>query len=393
MVSVHQLSGVSLAALLSAAESWDAAATRLDGVADDADRDLKGALGDSGWKGDPADTAKKRVGAICEALHAGARVTRANGQALRRAHRALSVAQKGLNDALDGARKGGFTVRDDASVEWPKADYADQHDPEYEATVRRDATAVRDRVVAALALADRADQELAASLSFNLSTPDATSNTNGWLRGSDGRGGRRQESDRVAGRDPGGDGSNDNLDNDWAGRAILERYLAGSGDWTIVDDRSWNDYMSANTLLNSKLDEHFEDIAREAVKQYPDGGTGGFDRTTDMEIQNGEGIVGYQYLHGTDSTVGGFGIKGDRQVVRLPDGTYEVHVKSSCTWNDIMDPNPKYQTDKDKSNIGDVISLGQAESYRFHLTWPREAVVRLDADGNVLTTVSGQPKK
>lgn len=112
-----------------------------------------------------------------------------------------------------------------------------------------------------------------------------------------------------------------------------------------------------------------------------------------MEIQNGEGMVGYQYLRGTDSTAGGLGMKGNRQVIKLPDGTYEVHIKSACTWNDIMDPNPKYSTDKEKAGIGDVISLGQAESFQFHLTWPRESVVRLDADGNVLTTVSGQPQK
>ncbi|MER7751028.1 hypothetical protein [Kitasatospora sp. NPDC097643] len=393
MVTLPQLRDISLGALLGAAESWDAVATRLDGVANDADRDLKGALGESGWKGDPAEVAKQRVGAICEALHAGARVTRANSQALRRAHRALSVAQKGLDDALDSARKADFTVRDDASVEWPKASFADRHDPEYEPAMRRGATAIRDRVVAALALADRADQELSAALSFDLATPDASSNTNGWLRGSDERGGRRQESDRAADRDQGGDGSNDNFNNDWAGRAILERYLTGGGDWTIVNDRSWDDYMSANPLLNTKLDEHFEDIAQEAVKQYPEGGTGAFDRTTSMVIQNGEGMVGYQYLHGTDSTVGGFGIKGNRQVVKLPDGTYEVHIKSACTWNDIMDPNPKYSSDQKKAGIGDVISLGQAESYQLHLTWPRESVVRLDADGNVLTTASGQPKK
>ncbi|MFF2746490.1 hypothetical protein ACFVVA_13195 [Kitasatospora sp. NPDC058048] len=393
MVSVPQLRGLSLGPLLGAAEAWDAEATRLDGVASDADRDLKAALDGAQWKGDPAEAAKKRVGAICEALHAGARATRANAQALRRAHRALSVAQKGLNDALESARKAEFTVRDDASVEWPKASYADQHDTEYEPAMRRAATAVRDRVVAVLTLAAQADQELSAALSFNLAQPDTSSNTNGWLRGSDERGGRRQESDRASGREQGGDGSNDNLNSDWAGRAILERYLTGGGDWSIVNDRSWSDYMSANTTLNGKLDKKFEDIAQEAVRKHPDGGTGGFDLTTAMEIQNGEGMVGYQYLHGTDSTAGGFGIKGNRQVVKLPDGTYEVHIKSACTWNDVMDPNPKYSTDKEKAGIGDVISLGQAESFRFHLTWPRESVVRLDADGNVLTTVSGQPKK
>src|SRR6478752_6131091 len=32
-------------------------------------------------------------------------------------------------------------------------------------------------------------------------------------------------------------------DSDWAGEAILNRYLTGLGDWNIVDDPKWTAYM------------------------------------------------------------------------------------------------------------------------------------------------------
>jgi len=48
-----------------------------------------------------------------------------------------------------------------------------------------------------------------------------------------------------------------------------------------------------------------------------------FDETMPMEIQNGESISGWQYLHGTDDDAGGFNFRGSTDVIKV-DGGYEV---------------------------------------------------------------------
>ena len=394
MVSLAQLRNFDPAVLLPVVERWEAAAGRLTAMADDADQDLKAGLAAAGWKGQTSDTARNRVDAICSTFRGGAYETLATAQSLRQAHTALAAARRDLQEVLGEARCGEFNVRDDGSVEWPPASAADRHDPDYHRAMRTAAGDIQDRVAAALRNAGRADADLVAALSFGASADGGSSTGNGWLRGSDERGGRRQANDRANRRDPGGRGDGGNFDSDWAGRAILERYMRGGDDWSIRNDPAWNDYMSANTTLNETLDgDYYRNIAQEAVRQYPNGGVGSFDRTGSMEIENGESMVGYQYLHGTDKTAGGFQVRGQRQVVKLPDGTYEVHIKAENSWNDLIDPNPKYSTDRWKSKVAEVVTLGQADPYQLHVTWPRESVVRVDADGNVISINSKQPGK
>ena len=52
------------------------------------------------------------------------------------------------------------------------------------------------------------------------------------------------------------------------------------------------------------------------------------DTTSDVVMENGEGIVGHRYLHGTNEKAGDFQCKGATSVKPLPDGTYEVTVNS-----------------------------------------------------------------
>jgi len=77
------------------------------------------------------------------------------------------------------------------------------------------------------------------------------------------------------------------------------------------------------------------------------------------EIQNGEGIVGYQYLHGTNRDAGDFGFEGTTNVHPRGDGIYEVTVDSGYTGNDRIDPNPQYSTDRWKSTLAEVATLGR----------------------------------
>ena len=203
----------------------------------------------------------------------------------------------------------------------------------------------------------------------------------------DGRGGDRVREDERRGGKPG----SGHFDNDWAGRAILERYLTGGDDWNIDNDPAWTRYMQENQTLTEEMKNYNNTQASAAVKQYQQSGQGNgtFDTTSQVAMENGEGIVGYQYLHGTNQEAGGFQHNGTTSVKPLPDGTYEVTVNSNYRWNDVIDPNPQHSTDRTKSTIAEILTLGQADPYDIHIGWEGSSTVIVDAQGNV---VSGSGK-
>jgi hypothetical protein len=105
--------------------------------------------------------------------------------------------------------------------------------------------------------------------------------------------------------------------------------------------------------------------------------------TFPMQIENGEGIIGYHYLHGTNNTVGGFQVSGNARRTSGPQGTVVV-LDLSYTWNDIIDPNPQYGTDTLKSWFAEAITLGQADGYTVHIRWTSQAIVRFDQFGTMV---------
>ncbi|MGW4632643.1 hypothetical protein [Nocardia sp. NPDC004415] len=178
------------------------------------------------------------------------------------------------------------------------------------------------------------------------------------------------------------------------GRAILQRYLTGGGDWYINSDPEWSEYMKNNQLLRSQLDEPVTTAAQAALQGYLANGNpsqAGTPQSLHAEIENGEAIIGYQYLHGTDSTVGDFTFVPNSTVKPLGDGTYEVTMYNSYTWNDIIDPNPQYGSDQTKSAIAEAITLGTADPYNIHINWTGNTTLIMDASGKVLSQ-SGYPK-
>jgi hypothetical protein len=206
-------------------------------------------------------------------------------------------------------------------------------------------------------------------------------------RGSDDAYGDGDRADRVY-RTPAGGRRDDNssFDNDWAGRAILSRYLRGGDDWTIVDDENWSKYMMGNDMLAQDLVGKNQEQAKKALDAYLAGGgpEGTYDRTFQAYMENGESVVGYQYLHGTNGDVGGFHYQGTSNVKPRPDGTCEVTLDSGYTWNDIIDPNYEYTTDQKKSKVAEIITLGQADPYDMHITWHGRTTVVVAANGKVL---------
>jgi RHS repeat-associated protein len=211
-------------------------------------------------------------------------------------------------------------------------------------------------------------------------------------RDPDGRDGRRISNDERARRPEGGNGGGGHLDSDWAGRAILGRYLRGGGDWIIADDPHWSAYMMRNDRLQVQLMDRAIEQALAAFFEYVISGIAdrGFAIIFHAVMENGESVVGYQYLHGTNMDVGGFQFKGATTITVRSNGTYEVTVVGSYTWNDIIDPNPQYSTDVWKSRVAEVATFGRAEAYNIHITWGSKTTVTLDSRGSVLS-IRGYP--
>ncbi|MEQ8386352.1 MAG: hypothetical protein RH949_28750 [Coleofasciculus sp. A1-SPW-01] len=115
-------------------------------------------------------------------------------------------------------------------------------------------------------------------------------------------------------------------------------------------------------------------------------GSGKIAETFHVSIENGESIVGYQYLHGTNANVGDFQITGTSSSVFDAGGTRTITLALSYTWNDVIDPNPQYTTDNIKSLFAERITLGRAEPYTIHITWSSQSIVEIDASGNVISS-------
>ena len=75
-----------------------------------------------------------------------------------------------------------------------------------------------------------------------------------------------------------------------------------------------------------------------------------------------------------------------------PDGGYDVRVAADYTWNDVIDPNGQYVTDRAKSAFAEIATLGRADPYDLHITWPGQTVIHLDATGNVVSA-TGYPSR
>lgn len=247
------------------------------------------------------------------------------------------------------------------------------------------------------------------------------------------RTGRRDESEREGDRDrrdrrsAGGRGRNrrglgDDLDSDWAGRAILERYLDGGGDWNLEDNAAWSAYMKASDRLRDQLVDQVTTLARKYQREARgDLAHAPFLKTFHAEVENGEGIIGYQYLHGTNKDVGDFVIMGtldthqqngqsrvipqlapadpnmceappnmSRQDTEEVPPRFTIDLNAFFQWNDRIDPNGNYTTDKIKDAIAWIISGGARTAYNISIGWHERVHIVLDEAGNLVET-TGYP--
>lgn len=215
---------------------------------------------------------------------------------------------------------------------------------------------------------------------------------------------RAQEDDQRRGRPEGGRGRNRQdlfsaVESDWAGRALLERYWSGEGAWDISDDPAWTRYMTASRILRKALQSEVKYYARKLAGAKRDG-TFAVQKTFHAELENGEAMVGYQFLHGSNRRVGDFQFMGTASVIHeygesvagveasIRPGT-TVHMSLRYTFNDITDPNYSYFSDAVKSAISEVITLGEAEGFRFSVSWAEECSVWIPEEGD--TVIFGYP--
>lgn len=150
-------------------------------------------------------------------------------------------------------------------------------------------------------------------------------------------------------------------------------WLYGNGkDLNYDNDKSWNEYMMANGILTNSI----SDLVKEYAAEVKPGETKEFDITTSMEIENGEQMIGYQYLHGTNADEGGFKITG----TITKDTQGNANISFTYQWNDRIDPNFIYDTDSKKAEFAKGIPFANPTDYAISISWSDEST--LDKDGN-----------
>ena len=179
----------------------------------------------------------------------------------------------------------------------------------------------------------------------------------------------------VAHTDPSGLSSEERLGegiwsfkNDKFGVSILSHWLFGGGVDYVKKNGMWGIYMKDNFLLKSKVQK----IVLPLADDVKNNSSKTVDITTSMVIQNGEDIIGYQYLHGTNADVGGFQIKGTVSKNKKGDTTYDL----IYTWNDKIDPNFMYYSDSKKAEFAKSIPLANPKDYTIRITWSDKTVIK-----------------
>ncbi|MCH9732311.1 MAG: hypothetical protein K0U84_22030, partial [Actinomycetia bacterium] len=413
-LSLSQIQGWDVQHLEDAAQRWDSTAQLWEDCFESVHR---GSLnpGGSVWEGDAAEAVQERTFADLVKVRGLADVLREASSVARWGASDLLYAQQAVLAAVEAAQAAGFTVGEDLSVSDPTP-LASLLRGGRQAQAEELADYISFRAQALKAL----DTDVATKIttitaplhevSFNEAPVDNPTNhiqaldnetrerdarhPDGRERDPDGQDGRRVREDEVFRRPPGGSGEGtDFFESDWAGRAILERYLLGGGeDWHINDDPEWTRYMTAHPGLARELDGHVRAQAEQSLNEYLSGAGAQRDYSAQFraELQNGESITGYQYLNGTNDLAGGFKIDGTTHVEDLADGNYRVTVDGGYQWNDIIDPNYQYSTDTFKNRIAELFTLGQAEDYQIHIGWHSPTELIFDQNG-ALISAKGYP--
>jgi hypothetical protein len=225
------------------------------------------------------------------------------------------------------------------------------------------------------------------------------SNPNG--RSSDASRGRRSDSDDTS-----------SASYDWAGEALFHHYVFGGGDklWMVdEDDGAWAQYMNGvvfgpirDGVVPSQRDYYEGAYSWSEIVEWHDfvvaeslAGRPAWNAVFGVATINGEGMVGAQYLHGTNEEVGDFNIipPSIDNVSVDHDGNTVARLTMRYAWNDRIDPNYGYTSDQQKESIaetiGDWIPVVDPTGYDLRIEWTSAVTYVISPTGQVLSRTGG----
>ena len=176
---------------------------------------------------------------------------------------------------------------------------------------------------------------------------------------------------------------------DWAGREILYHYLYGKGKGLYCKSVKWGNYIGSSKLcaccgytssktLNEYIEQYILNLYyksyAKAMRNYGIGKQIYIQRTLNVSLENGEGIIGYNYLHGVNMKWGGLKLK--IYIKKLT--ARSVSINFWCDWNDYIDPNYIYDSDSYKAKLANYIPFAKPKNYYICISWgPRFLFVLL----------------
>ena len=161
-----------------------------------------------------------------------------------------------------------------------------------------------------------------------------------------------------------------NFKSDPQGMSILFHYLYGNGVSMIQENGSWSEYLKAD----NELKERVKNIVYPLGKSLKAGQSIELNQAyyyPDIFVANGEAIIGYNYFHGPEVEAGGFVIEGKISKIGESRVEYDLHY----IWNDRMDPNFMYSSDKWKANVANIITMGKAKPFLVKISWDDRTVI------------------
>ena len=128
-----------------------------------------------------------------------------------------------------------------------------------------------------------------------------------------------------------------NLFLDEEGFQIFSRWVRGEGAWL---DAPFGNYLMKSPTIKNEVQDVLEDEL-EKNKNIRNNSYFNIRKSIDIVLPDNGYNTGYQLLHGTNRTVGGFKIAG--KILKRTRNCFSGEMRYS--WNDIIDPNPKYIKD------------------------------------------------
>jgi RHS repeat-associated protein len=155
--------------------------------------------------------------------------------------------------------------------------------------------------------------------------------------------------------------------------AYMWKGLMVGGDEKVLSRKTLEEGMSSVLLVAAGLHRNESTSFVEPHRI----GDHGAETSVHLNFPNGEGITGHNFLHGSNRTVGDVTIAGELispPTSLMGSDSYDIQIKFTFTWNDVIDPNPTFESDINKSSwaarAGTVYGFTPT-NYTIRVTWER----------------------